>query len=191
MEKRCGAKAKSTGAPCKRPAGWGTGHVGKGRCRTHGGASLRGADSATFKHGRYSKHLSPSELVDFAEFKARLGPQLDFEEELLIGLFRGYRQIAEGFQIPITVKGELVMVDPDPRYILQCMDLATKCMERLRQAREGVTVNVRISCEQVRKLLEVIGRGIATHVKDPAEQEALMGEIETAGVAALEALEGS
>ena len=35
----CGAKAKSTGEPCKKPAGWGTDHPGEGRCRYHGGAS--------------------------------------------------------------------------------------------------------------------------------------------------------
>ena len=127
--------------------------------------------------------------MGFAELRSKLGPTLDFGEELLIGLCRGYRQIATGFQTAVTVKGELVMVEPHPRYILQCMDLATKCMERLRQSREGVTVNIRISSDQVRTLLEVVGRAIGTHVKDPAEQEALMGEIETAGVAALEALE--
>ena len=30
----CGARTK-TGAPCKRPAGWGTNHPGKGPCRNH------------------------------------------------------------------------------------------------------------------------------------------------------------
>ena len=188
--KHCNAKTKA-GTLCKRPAGWGTSHVGEGRCKLHGGRSPRGAESPHYKHGRYSKYLSPSEQVDFAEFKARLGPQLDFEEELLIGLFRGYRQIAQGFQIPVVFKGETVMVDPDPRYILQCMDFATKCMERLRQAREGVTVNIRITSDQVRTLLEVVGRAIGKHVSSKAEREAVMGEIETAGVAALEALEGS
>lgn len=36
--KICGAKTKR-GTPCKRPAGWGTNHVGEGRCKLHGGAS--------------------------------------------------------------------------------------------------------------------------------------------------------
>lgn len=35
---KCGAKARS-GKPCGRPAGWGTGHAGVGRCKLHGGAS--------------------------------------------------------------------------------------------------------------------------------------------------------
>lgn len=32
----CGAKNRA-GEPCKRPAGWGTAHVGEGRCKLHGG----------------------------------------------------------------------------------------------------------------------------------------------------------
>ena len=35
----CGAKAKSTGEPCKLAAGYGTDHLGEGRCKYHGGAS--------------------------------------------------------------------------------------------------------------------------------------------------------
>lgn len=35
---RCGAKTRG-GTPCQRPAGAGTGHVGTGRCKLHGGAS--------------------------------------------------------------------------------------------------------------------------------------------------------
>lgn len=46
----CGAKTRE-GAKypaCRRPAGWGTDHVGEGRCKLHGGRSL-------VRHGRYSK----------------------------------------------------------------------------------------------------------------------------------------
>lgn len=34
---RCGAKTRS-GGPCRHEAGWGTQHVGVGRCKLHGGA---------------------------------------------------------------------------------------------------------------------------------------------------------
>jgi hypothetical protein len=48
---RCGAKTRS-GEPCKnakmQPAG---------RCRMHGGASLRGIASPRYVHGKYSKYL--------------------------------------------------------------------------------------------------------------------------------------
>lgn len=38
--KVCGAKRlKGEQLPCKRPAGWGTDHVGFGSCKLHGGAA--------------------------------------------------------------------------------------------------------------------------------------------------------
>jgi len=37
-ENICGATAKSTGEPCQRPAGWGTGSS-EGRCKFHGGST--------------------------------------------------------------------------------------------------------------------------------------------------------
>jgi hypothetical protein len=43
----CEAKTRS-GTPCKKVAGWGTDHLGQGRCRLHGGAT-------PIKSGRYSK----------------------------------------------------------------------------------------------------------------------------------------
>ena len=50
----CGAKTRA-GTPCKRSP------RPNGRCNLHGGKSLSGLASPTFKHGRYSKHL-PSRL---------------------------------------------------------------------------------------------------------------------------------
>lgn len=52
----CGAKTRS-GEPCKQRA------MPNGRCRMHGGASLRGMDSASFKTGRYSRSI-PDHLAD-------------------------------------------------------------------------------------------------------------------------------
>lgn len=51
----CGAKTRS-GTPCRRPAGWGTDHPGEGRCKLHGGASLKGHLHPRYKHGRYAQH---------------------------------------------------------------------------------------------------------------------------------------
>ncbi len=39
--------SKRKGGVCTRPAGWGTNHVGQGRCKLHGGNNV-------IKHGRYS-----------------------------------------------------------------------------------------------------------------------------------------
>lgn len=54
--KICGAKTRA-GHPCKAQP------MANGRCKNHGGKSLAGIASPTFKHGRYSKHL-PSRLAE-------------------------------------------------------------------------------------------------------------------------------
>ena len=55
----CDADKKGGGDDdtCGLPAGWGTDHVGTGRCKLHGGASLRGEESPAFKHGLFSDYL--------------------------------------------------------------------------------------------------------------------------------------
>jgi hypothetical protein len=53
---RCGAKNRQ-GNPCQK---WPI--KGRNRCRNHGGKSLRGMDSPSFKNGMHSK-LSPRDLI--------------------------------------------------------------------------------------------------------------------------------
>jgi hypothetical protein len=55
IKRTCGAKTDR--GPCKKPP-----MKGRTRCDRHGGKSLAGAASPTFKHGRYSKHL-PTNLI--------------------------------------------------------------------------------------------------------------------------------
>ena len=51
----CGAKTRSSGE-CRQPA------MKNGRCRLHGGKSLKGIESPSFKTGRHSKYM-PKELL--------------------------------------------------------------------------------------------------------------------------------
>ena len=62
---RCGARARSTGGRCRKPAGWGTDHNGVGRCRLHGGAT-------PIRSGKYSK-VTRYSLADLLRTN---GPQL-------------------------------------------------------------------------------------------------------------------
>lgn len=59
---RCGAQRKHGRGPCRNYAGKGTDHVGRGRCKYHGGAT-------PIKHGRYSTVSDQrlSELMDELE----------------------------------------------------------------------------------------------------------------------------
>jgi len=50
---KCGAKTRG-GGTCQKPP-----VKGRTRCRLHGGATLKGSESATYKHGLYSKYAGP------------------------------------------------------------------------------------------------------------------------------------
>lgn len=43
----CGAAKRQGGGCCRKPAGWGTTHVGRGRCRLHGGSTRTQTRKAT------------------------------------------------------------------------------------------------------------------------------------------------
>lgn len=71
---RCGAKAKGTGRPCRLPAGWGTDHPGAGRCKLHGGASLR-------KHGR---RCSPEVRRAITEAHEKAARAMNMEDDVVM-----------------------------------------------------------------------------------------------------------
>lgn len=72
--KPCSAKTRK-GTPCQKQAGWGTTHVGVGRCRLHGGAT-------PIKHGLYSKYTPESIRFKTAEFLQ--ADPLDLTSELAL-----------------------------------------------------------------------------------------------------------
>lgn len=56
----CGAKrTKHGGVPCRRPAGWGTDHVGFGSCKLHGGSA-----PGPSKHAHKERALWQQRMVD-------------------------------------------------------------------------------------------------------------------------------
>jgi len=57
--KACGAKTRA-GTSCKQEAGWGTKHLGSGKCKLHGGASSGTGPNNTNakKHGMYGRAIA-------------------------------------------------------------------------------------------------------------------------------------
>lgn len=71
MGKKCGAKTRASGGhPCKLPAGFGTDHLGEGRCKFHGGASTGPKKPNTRKnaekHGLFTKYI-PEETMEIID----------------------------------------------------------------------------------------------------------------------------
>jgi hypothetical protein len=63
----CGAQKRQGVGECARPAGWGTDHVGQGRCKLHGGSN-------PLKHGRYSTIQRPRIRALIEEHEADPNP---------------------------------------------------------------------------------------------------------------------
>ena len=60
----CGAKTRA-GSQCQQKAGWGTDHVGQGRCKLHGGGKGTGRPPI---HGRYSVKRRADLQAKIAQF---------------------------------------------------------------------------------------------------------------------------
>ena len=94
----CGAKTRRSGTPCRRPAGWGTDHPGRGRCKLHGGASKgppKGSKNALVTGEReaiWYDQLTPEEQALYAEIETDVFLQL--VEELRLTTIRERRMMA-------------------------------------------------------------------------------------------------
>ncbi len=111
----CGAKAKSTGEPCEKPAGWGTDHQGEGKCKYHGGAS-KGAPKGNknaVKHGIYEKEIKKKMNEDEKEVYSNISTEEGLEQELKILRFKLLRLLEPVEQQKIIDGGRIATIEID------------------------------------------------------------------------------
>lgn len=89
--RECGAKTRD-GDPCHNPP-----VTGANRCRMHGGKSLRGENSPTYKHGRDSRYMQAEimrklETVEEEGDPLDLVPELDLQRALLGKFLSNFRE---------------------------------------------------------------------------------------------------
>jgi hypothetical protein len=82
----CGEKAKDTGSPCLKIAGWGTKHLGFGPCKDHGGEDKR--HIMMFEDppmsGSYSLVIKNQELRDIIHQEELSGEVDRLDDEILL-----------------------------------------------------------------------------------------------------------
>ncbi len=171
----CCAKTRAK-TPCQLPAGWGTDHVGEGRCKLHGGKTPRGLDSPHFRHGGRSAHFDVNSVVEFAAWKSTLGLTLDLEDELLYLIWLAREGLKPGALITINGKNGPIQIEPGPDYIAGVADKISRAWERMAKRREGETVYIKFTPE-IERAFEAIGDAIGEHVSDPAEADAVVEAI--------------
>lgn len=161
----CGAKTK-VGTPCEQRAGWGTDHVGEGRCKLHGGKTPRGAESPHFRHGGRSKYFDSSQIVGFDEWEATVGPQLALEKDLLAMIYMVREWLLREKPVQVMTKFGSMDIKPDPDYITRCLDRLSRTWERMVKRREGETIHVKIAQPEVERAFEAVADAVVDTIED-------------------------
>lgn len=135
---------------CKRKAGWGTDHLGQGRCKFHGGSS-------PVRHGRYARYLS-TDLGDEIDRLMEDPDPLDMEEELatarvLLGRALDNDDLSEPQRMGLV--GEV-----------------SKIVKRIEDVRAANAV----SLPELTRLMTEMGRVVAYHVDDQETIDAIRQE---------------
>lgn len=172
----CGAMARSTGNPCTQPAGWGTDHVGEGRCRFHGGAS-------PIKHGRYSKVKREPirRLIESYQDDPdplNLLPELAAMRALFTDFIERYDEWREAFLAWHTSFGS-ENGNPKPKQVLDLAD-ATKILDRIGrmvERIEKVRAQNAISAPELFRVMSEIKRVIELEVENPRTRERIADQI--------------
>lgn len=135
----CGAKNRQ-GGQCGKPAGWGTDHRGKGRCRLHGGCS-------PIKTGEYSK--TATERLGETYERFRDDPKIaTIERE--IAILRGIADRRMTDDGPTEAVADLI------ERVVRAVDILLK-----HQAKFGITI------ETLNRVTGQMGVIVARHVTSP------------------------
>lgn len=150
---RCESPRKKGRGLCPKPAGWGTSHPGKGRCKFHGGVKKRG--DKRVKHGLYSKPLREFLEERLPEWDSIAAQTPDLSNE--IGTLRAMVQHAA------VRRGRKGQAKLDLDAALKVFDRLIKAVDaQHRTQRKGM-----VSLAAVQSYTEALGLVIAKHVKEP------------------------
>jgi hypothetical protein len=154
----CGAKTRN-GTLCNRPAGWGTKHVGIGKCKLHGGAS-------PIKHGLYSKYTKHTladtvqTLVDDPEL-TNLRQQIAFKQAMILDRLD---HVGEG------------MAESDMRFLADLSEKVARDIERLNKIEHGEKFVLKV--EEVQAVVQQITFIINQEIQDEEVVERIANRLQ-------------
>lgn len=160
----CGAKTRQ-GRPCQQKAGWGTDHVGQGRCKLHGGKSLRGRASATWTDGRRAKRevLPIIDPVRWETFQQEFDAT-NIEQNLALVAFVADTLLEKGDIIRCPeCEADVPIPRPHAEWA-RYMDILLKSQTALLRARDKIIVQRVIDESVVMPTLKLFVGIIAEHV---------------------------
>lgn len=166
----CGARARSTGQPCQKPAGWGTDHTGEGRCKLHGGAS-------PVRHGRYST-VKTTELREAIERFQNEEDPLDVVPEIaatraiLQNFLNHHAELQSAILAWYRDEDEKPKKVPQLRDAVQLAESVTRMVKRV----EDVRANNAVSISELKRMMHELGRIVSHHVEDQETIDAIVEE---------------
>lgn len=157
----CGAKTRLDGA-CKRPAGWGTDHVGEGRCKLHAGSS----PGRPLIHGRYSLKHRKSLARKVQQFLADPAPgDLTAELALLRALLQDFLSRSDGDSLDLD----------HVTHILNLIDAIARLVERISRILNSTALTAAEVAFLQARLADLINK----YVPDPEARIAFVEELES------------
>lgn len=153
---QCGAKTRS-GKPCANDA------MANGRCRMHGGKSLKGIESATYKTGLYSK-FAPTQIRDKIEYFQDADPlelvhELALTRALLAEFLSRFQDVSLDL-FSITAMSDLVLS-------------IGKTVERISKIKN----NTALTAAEITYLAARCAEIVTHYIHDPTEQSAFIAEL--------------
>lgn len=164
-KKTCGAKLKNGSGYCTQPAGWGTDHVGEGRCKLHGGSTPRGAASTHFVHGARSIYMKNVKHDIAHKVDAFLDADpFDLSEEL--ALMRG---LLEDF----VSRVDWPVKDEQRGQIAMLVDRIRKTVESINRIKNDSA----LTAAEITYLATRAADVVARYIVDPTEQTAFIQDL--------------
>lgn len=153
----CGAKLRGRAETCRKAP-----LAGRTRCRLHGGASLIGVESRTYRHGRYSKALPPDMATRYRA--SRRDPALlTLRDEIAL----------------LDARTTGLLTDGDARWadILATIDLRRRLV--VSEARRTRDLSLFIPVGEAMNLVGAVTAAVRAHVSNPAEISAIQQTVRT------------
>jgi len=148
--KICGARTRNHD-PCTQRAGWGTDHLGAGRCVKHGGKN-QSPSSAKFRHGQAAQLKYPG-IIEKVEQLKKDRDVFDLRDHIFL-----MEAVAQ------TILEDAKEID-DLFPLVKVIDNVTKAVQRLHEIEVGrrYVISIENLGSVIAKVVDVIER----HVPDP------------------------
>lgn len=190
-DKFCSAKKRQGSGRCRQPAGWGTNHVGSGRCKLHGGATpIKSGIYSTIAHERLRALIAQHEanpdplniLHELAAARALFQDYVERYNEWRDALIAWHETQKPDYKAT-TDDGVQRAAAPRPTQILDIGDAyrivseVTKIAKRIEDIRAQNAISRKDFVRVMQEMARVVEAVVERRVSDVATRDQLKAEI--------------